>query len=194
MKERPIICTGDMVKAILEGRQTQIRRIIPATLLNQFTSPLEKNKDKLVRWCRFGKEGDRLWVKEAYAIHWTEENGKMMPTVYYRATDKKVPWKTPIYMPRWCSRVLLEIINIRVERIQDISEEDALAEGMMLNPREGQFGCVVTMDGKTEGLGTYIMPSARAAFQDLWNTINSHPGKTWEENPWVWVLEFRRIQ
>ena len=169
MKERPILFSGPMVRAILEGRKTQTRRIIkPQPYQNH--SPLAsgawefvtrpKVKDDTIGWfrdiaeiarfCPYGKPGDRLWVRETWGITakvstdcWDRLPFVKIPRDFidYRATEPDVNshWKPSIHMPRRFSRITLEITNVRVERLQDISEEDALAEGFDMDTCETVF-------------------------------------------------------
>lgn len=191
MKERPILFSGPMVRAILDGTKTQTRRVVKP----QFAAdaiPVEMpatdpaggwvvpghsgvwwcdaaaNPDD-VRRCPYGQPGDRLWVREAWAR--TRVFGAEM--VVYREGDNRTdyggPWKPSIHMPRWASRITLEITSVRVERLQDISEADAIAEGVYTDPASPAYD----------------------AYAQLWDEING-PG-SWAANPWVWVLEFRRL-
>ncbi|MCP4902985.1 MAG: hypothetical protein GY906_38975 [bacterium] len=219
-RERPILFSGPMVRAILEGRKTQTRRVI-------------KNPEKLeglmqdgeaAEWCPYGKLGDHLWVREAFgtvddATHqaWlTADPGgaddyecnpcaKDGPNgerwiVDYRADNPQRPmdkphpktgkvsrrWRPSIHMPRWASRITLEITDVRVERVQEISENDAVAEGIQ---KRGRY-----WDGGPHPVkgGPKCFPLPRAAFKDLWDSINAKRGYGWHTNPWVWVIEFRR--
>lgn len=198
MNEHPILFSGPMVRAILEGRKTQTRRVI--TPQTNGWNPIQGDKniwywcteadqdwsDK--RFCPYGQPGDRLWVRETFAYapresfvyradyddwyHFSEtvsiKTGETMPLV----------WKPSIHMPRLVSRINLEITQIRVERIQEISELDARAEGIVW---QKDFG---------NGLESR---DARIPFGDLWNALNDPRGYGWNDNPWVWVIEFRRL-
>ena len=187
MKERPILFSGPMVRAILEGRKTQTRRIVKVRGGLEYIGPkgCEHEPDS---WgyphpcddgyltladgikCPYGKPGDRLWVRETWAPAEWPPTG---PPAVYRADEGMFAsqWKPSIHMPRAVSRITLEVVSVRVERLQDISEEDALAEGITLVER-----------------GT----SPVDQFNKLWESING-PG-SWEANPWVWVVEFKRIE
>lgn len=159
MKRHPIIFSAPMVQAIIEGRKTQTRRVIkpqPAGFV-----PVR---------CSYGYPGDRLWVREAYGTC-----DSWVPHIFYRA-DGGAPnpgfrWKSPIHMPRWASRITLEIIDVRVERLRDISEENARAEGCHFPNSESPFG----YDN----------------FRMHWDRLHG-PG-VWQENPLVWVLEFKKV-
>lgn len=191
MKERPIIFTGESVRAILAGRKTQTRRIVKS----QFDGESEKDwllanggfeKSTILRldqWgneigslavCPYGKLGDRLWVRETWR-HW--QVGNPESKVVYRADFDKDPgfWKSSIHMPRWASRIVLKITGVRVERLQEISEADAQAEGVepVYFPHDGS-----TLHPHFHG------------FKNLWDKINGKRA-SWESNPLVWVIEFR---
>jgi len=195
MKERPILFSGPMVRAILNGSKTQTRRIVKP-------QPEVMYEYKYAKECKFGKPGDRLWVRETFTelrpwhehdITRTHRRGLLVNAagvqkvncVEYKAdaTDSEdlercrkelgYKWKPSIHMPRWASRITLEITSILIERLQDISEEDAQHEGVdtCLGP--------VPCDTYTE------------AFEYLWGTING--AESWAANPWVWVIGFKRV-
>ncbi len=207
MKEKPIIFTGESVRAILEGRKTQTRRVVKLTtngladLPNGRASHLQDGVG--LTWIPFGGSpilpmpsgryedfcpwypGQRLWVKETYRILETGmNNGK--PD--YKADDPSacgegfIPFKSPLFMKRAHSRLMLEVTAVRVERLQGISEEDASAEGIG-GIRDMQFAVA---------LGNINAGACRLNFIDHWDKIN---GKkySWKDNPWVWVIEFKRI-
>lgn len=205
MKERPVIFNGEMVRAILDGRKTQTRRVI-ANVGSDNCIPLQKptkTKDGIFTHvmdapghglCPFGQVGDRLWVRET----WADVNHDGHPAIAYRAddglrfigeddgevedpnlekywfaqwyadliSDVEGNWRPSIHMPRWASRITLEITAMRVERLQDISEEDAIAEGGTKHFNIDWFG-------------------------PLWASI--YGVDSWNANPWVWVIEFRRV-
>lgn len=175
MKERPILFSGPMVRAILAGKKTQTRRVVKD--LRWYEPPVKVahigNKVGTPEaLCPYGQPGDRLWVKETWST--TEQAGDHVADahVVYRATDPDWEtmdgwkWRPSIYMPRWASRITLEIVSVRIERLKEISESDSIAEGC-------PSGC----------------------FSELWQSINGDtPGKRWADNPWVWVIEFRRIE
>lgn len=216
-KEYPILFSPLMVRAILEGRKTQTRRIIKP---RKKTEPLpqalvpwvvmgERQLDDQGRpcwmgshygygsgtkWfsCPYGQTGDRLWVKETYQRH----DGELI----YRADaatglgkkppgDGVAPWKSSMFMPKDAARIWLEILDVRVEQLQSISESDAQAEGV---DRVGD-GWKCYGNCKDHSQGYDKRTSATASFMSLWDSIN---GKTcpWDSNPWVWVISFRRIQ
>lgn len=239
MKERPILFSGEMVRAILEGRKTQTRRVIkpqPIDLPNGvYCNPYNNNYEHFTFWthddkmiltaggnikntahwkCPYGHPEDRLWVRET----WWATNKKIypsgvLPDIYFKAdftniknnkTEKcklcnhkisnknhAVKWFSPLFMPRWASRINLEITNIRVERVQDITAEDCTKEGIIGVQRGGGY------QYDTQKEWNYKNPiSARTpvlAYKQLWDSINSKRGYGWAVNPWVWVIEFRRI-
>ena len=182
VKKRPIIFNTEMVQAILDGRKTQTRRVIknPEKLEGLMLSGEEEN------WCPYGKIGDRLWVRETWAniLELSPEKN-----LVYKATDWKgwleyevepIKWSSPLFMPRWASRITLEITNIRVERLQDITEEDAEAEGISWSHSGGPFD-------NPEIIG------AIENFAYFWDSLNAKRGYPWDSNPWVWVIEFKKI-
>jgi hypothetical protein len=186
MRERPILFNGEMVNAILDGRKTMTRRImkydhfVPKRMQTDYDfetfiriNPAYFAKDMLGECCPYGSIGDRLWVRETWQplpdMHPEEARGAV-----YRATDSdwvKTPWKPSIFMPRWASRITLEITDVRVERLQDITFDDVNAEG------------IDTRDRFT----SWAVP-----FIELWNEIN---GKKypWDSNPWLWVVSFKSV-
>lgn len=207
MKERPILFKGEMVRAILEGRKTQTRRVVkhvpglgfPRNWCRRYANDSRKAKEMLGdfrSFCPYGQPGDRLWVREKMCL---AENSHSVPAgnpMLGRDYDSSVyaadgadtnmdawPWKNDvlpsIHMPKGASRITLEITNVRVERLQDISEEDAKAEGVL-----GE------KEAAAAGLTWYDKP--RRAFRFLWQSING--ASSWDANPWVWVVEFKRVE
>lgn len=207
MKERPILFSAPMVRAILDGRKTQTRRIVKNIGVAPGIGEVLKGSDDTAEWpdyCPHGKVGDRLWVRETWQgpildddeFEEYRRDGKerFINPHYcvYRATDQldaidvddnELKWRPSIHMPRWASRILLEITNIRVERLNDISEEDAIAEGIK-NYENGCYG----LDDPGSCMG--VKPSI--AYMRLWNHINGQG--SWDLNPWVWCLTFRIIK
>jgi len=176
MKERPIIFSSDSVKAIMEGRKTQTRRVITGKFVIEDPKKvwdaqdlITENKDKIkyIR-CPYGKPGDRLWVRET----WIAPGPAHTP--FYKAyipnVNIKIKWKSPIHMPRWASRITLEITDVRVERLQDITFHDLQAEA------------VGTQGELTKAMEEYIQ---------IWDNLNSKRGYPWSSNPWVWCLTFK---
>lgn len=214
MKERPILFSAPMVRAILEGRKTQTRRVVKpqsAVLTDDTARALgvrpPPHQNTPVIQCPYGQPGDRLWVRETHAIfnaygqhrkdgqRWGPWGG--LPTTvspdgtqiaYYReGFDRSDPgrWRPSIHMPRWASRIDLEVTGVRVERLQDISEADAIAEGLdHVADGAAAFGI--------RGLATSWDNDPRVAYRRLWESING-PG-SWDANPWVWAVEFRRVK
>lgn len=183
MKERPILFSGPMVRALLAGTKTQTRRIVKRYEVR--AGMPQPEWDSLLRLCPYGQPGDRLWVREA----WAEVRPRGIPwpatmTVYREAdnrTDYGGPWKPSIHMPRRASRLTLEITGVRVERLQDISEADALAEGIV-QLKDGGFGLPAGEH--------YHCADPRQSYLSLWEAING-PGSV-GANPWVWVVEFKK--
>lgn len=193
MKERPILFSSKMVRAILEGRKTQTRRVIKPQPEQYEAKPWGHflgwkgtrgwKIEDLARHCPYGKSGDRLWVRESHKIIKEDiycGDVNLRPKgVYYRATDKYLEdpvWTPSIHMPRWASRITLEIKNIRVERVQDISENESWKEGAPVKHIPFKF------------------PRADIWFLELWDSINKKRGYGWDVNPWVWVIEFEVVK
>jgi hypothetical protein len=216
IKERPILFSGAMVRAILraENPKTQTRRVMkvqpPEGTLKlerwvvsdepQFRDsgiPLwistEANGTNREYGCPYGDPSDRLWVREtwaslsgdryAYKADVSDKLGKRPPL----DADEKEGWKSSMFMPRKASRITLEVVSIRAERLQDISEEDAIAEGVPINQE-----LPATINGE-QGQAIWFGTGAIDLFARLWDSINgkTHP---WKSNPWVWVVEFKRIE
>lgn len=211
MKERPILFSGPMVRAILEGRKTMTRRVVKlrhgadvVVVNGKVWKPARVDYAGYVD-CPYGQPGDRLWVREAFQPlfadgvenHWETDwkTGKGY-AISYPATDGIHEYldaddnltdacKPSIHMPRWASRILLEITAVRVERLQDISEADARAEGVT------DGGCLNC--GEPEPCAcAQPAPDARDSFCRLWQSING-PG-SWADNPRVWIVEFKLVQ
>ena len=229
MKERPIIFSAPMVRALLSGEKTQTRRVVKlphSNPLGQWETLLwggqdggrTKDGDTMpaqmaighsrtgdILLCSYGQPGDRLWVREA---HYLTDNGDQEYAVY--ATDSeavrehltsidRLPPDFPaevkaqhrklrpsIHMPRWASRITLEVTGVRVERLNDISEADALAEG--IQRYTGSLRWVRYLDAIT---GEACHNTAAEAFKALWIGINGQ--ESWDANPWVWAIKFKRI-
>lgn len=182
MRERPIIFSSTMVRAILEGRKTQTRRIVRE---RDLPSP----EYEYGRPCPYGVPGDRLWVRETWMpIASGQIPGPVRYGAAYRADDGRKwrehttrvefadgreagplhleqaqHWRPSIFMPHWASRITLEVTDVRVQRLQDISHDDAVAEGT----------------------------AGRADFIGLWENINGRD--SWKANPWVWAITFARV-
>jgi len=223
-KERPILFTAPMVRALLDGSKTQTRRIIKPqpSGLPKLALHLAKRgwpewfTDNWRQFCKYGHHGDHLWVRESWRIGAWNENGGEIAVDYLADNYSRREWlqvpeaddfekywlqccddcdkagieadeegqyhwepgqspcriRPSIFMPRWASRITLEIINVRVERLQDISKADCIAEGM-------------------QGLND-VHAGWHQSYAALWESING-PG-SWDANPWVWVIEFKRVQ
>ena len=207
MKERPILFSGPMVRALLDGSKTQTRRVCkPAQFYSLSTvvevpDPMERgqvyngshfgDEDGEVQFASpYGGRGDRLWVREAWAETKVAQAPDCPPWVVYREGDNRTdyggPWKPSIHMRRRDSRITLEVTSVRVERLQDISYSDARAEGTPC------YVCGGPLNGKSEDdcdcFHRHVTPSD---YRALWEQING-PG-SWAANPWVWVVEFRRL-
>ncbi|EIY1911034.1 hypothetical protein MMH68_004991 [Klebsiella pneumoniae] len=206
MKERGMIFNSEMVRAILDGRKTQTRRLVKGTDgAVKFCKEWDINGEEIfvvlgekdhtgmnpvlgAISCPFGAVGDRIWVREAFRVHsratdvatliykanernsWTEQTHRVPVAVCNKpATPEK--WTPSLHMPRWASRILLEITGVRVERLRSMSQDDARAEG------------VIAASGPME---------AGLAFRELWDSIYGE--ESWKANPWVWVIEFKRVE
>ncbi|HEJ7022435.1 TPA: hypothetical protein SMF52_003713 [Serratia marcescens] len=220
MKERPVIFNSEMVRAILNGRKTQTRRVInPQPTLSERTGfnwkgaaygigstyrDTVRNFANCFKTCPFGQVGDRLWVRETFAVLGNEDgcpidwNGNLIKgdekqaariykascwqepgnyglwSIPDRETQYEGTWRPSIHMPRWASRIMLEITAVRVERLNDISEEDAKAEGVKAGVCPGH---------------EHMMH--QVAFSELWQSIYGE--ESWRANPWVWVIEFKQV-
>ncbi|PLC71491.1 hypothetical protein B6I39_15805 [Klebsiella quasipneumoniae] len=219
MTERGMIFNGEMVRALLDGRKTQTRRIVKGTdSAVKFCKEWNINGEEVfvvlgekdhtgmnpvlgAISCPFGAVGNRIWVREAFRVHsratdvatlvykasernsWTEQTHRVPVAVCNKpATPEK--WTPSLHMPRWASRILLEITDVRVERLNAINEHDAQAEG------------VAKLRG---GFWKHYQPgwtqhqlSARGSFVTLWKSI--YGDESWNSNPWVWVIKFKRIE
>ncbi|AVU77111.1 hypothetical protein [Pseudomonas rhizophila] len=210
IKERPILFSAPMVRAILEDRKTVTRRAIKVqphidasgnfcvgrSNYGQDGYGRPVTKHFINGYCPYGKPGDRLWVRET----WAEIRVAQAPDqewIVYRECDNRTdyggPWKPSIFMPRRACRILLEITDVRVERLQDISEEQAKAEGIVgvaFRPDDGWPICTGYMVGPDDGK-SQLQTTAAGAFAGLWSSINGQ--ENWDANPWVWVVEFKRV-
>ena len=232
MKERPILFSAPMVRALLDGRKTQTRRIVkpqPKVIhalhgdASLTTERIFRSGDQRIH-CPFGQAGDFLWVRETWAHYHTINHVRRIDArafdevsdglAGYRADGHDTiedfrrhvrlmsecdleaveingnRWRPSIHMPRWASRITLEVTGVRVERLQEISEDDAKAEGVepwVIGDGWREYG----LPPSVEAAGTHPLRSARDSFASLWESING-PG-SWKANPWVWVIEFRRV-
>lgn len=225
--ERPMIFNSEMVRAILDGRKTQTRRVIKPQPKFKYHKVCNKEvwcwkqyvwgKDGLSpnvlsigSNCPYGKVGDVLWVKEKYRVASLVSSNCDGTTTFdiqfaddsYKRVSEIEPsskpagrWYSSIFMPKWATRIWLEITGIRVERVQDISEKDAKAEGIKPYPND----IPITVQGIGAGCEGYIaevgkLTKHKLAFCELWDSINAKRGFGWDKNPWVWVIEFKRIE
>lgn len=222
MKERPILFSAPMVRALLAGTKTQTRRMMKnPPIWNTEYQPngwqwIGKNPGEpaLTKWpdaakigreiairatCPYGQPGDRLWVREAWGLHaygddtdWLKGSCTELDlddhVIAYRADwgplQDSCHWRPSIHMPRAASRITLEVTGVRVERLQDISEADAQAEGAReCDPVSGRE---VLLAGPSQ------RGSFRLHYRDIWESINGP--ESWAANPWVWVVEFKRVE
>ena len=224
MKEHPILFSAEMVRAILEGRKTQTRRVVkpqpiireccgavvgPAKWLSK-TGRVVYNCDyepsPFSEACPYGQPGDRLWVRETWATVNAYDQVKpsdipkgdagRWPRVWHRATDAHEQeyrqkyfgkWRPSIFMPRWASRITLEVVSVRVERVQGISLEDIKAEGVF--------------PGLRASIEDWSISSIRddyyqflVDFEWLWDSINAKRGFSWSSNPWVWAVTYKLLE
>ena len=230
MKERGMIFNGEMVRAILDGRKTQTRRIMTVQpessefgLRYIAESSLAKDVG-MYFWsqsdacgmkvrskpfaCPYGKPGDRIWVRETWSsdfanyypndrVWYAADNNRRLDIevvdgvrgIYSPESDVHVPfrWRPSIYMPRWASRIQLEITNVGVQRLQDISSGDAVREGICQLPASGRY-CINPGDQYFGGASR----SAKEVYSWLWES--SYGEGSWQANPWVWVIEFKRVE
>lgn len=221
MKERTILFPGAMVRAILAGQKTQMRRVIkiPAIKPGLELLDLVKHGDKWLMKvkdenlfvahlgdenlrikCPFGASGDHLWVRETFHHEPAEYDTTLscshpfyLEVLAYRASTPENEWhmhlwRPSIHMPRWVSHITLEVTGVRVERLQDISEYDARTEGIKIE------GCEFSLDEPCR----HCKPCPSniiAQFKTLWESVYAkRPGCSWKDNPWVWCVDFKRIQ
>jgi hypothetical protein len=214
MTDRPILFSAEMVRAILDGRKTQTRRIMkPVPTFNAGGAILDADggqEDYVVpHWvlpsacsCPYGQPGDTLWVREAWRVHKSYDilnaarvygamGGDVAYCVDYLATPRQENFwgrgRPSIHMPRWASRITLRITDIRVERVQDISEDDAIQEGMEL-----ERYVPVSDSAGLHACGEAEETNPLEEFRNLWTSING-PG-AWEANTWVWAISFERVK
>ena len=221
MIERSVILKAHEVRAILDGRKTKTRRVVkpqPDKIFDRtmFGGAMILDETTLrTSMCPYGARGDRLWVRETFAPSTSADTGK--PHAVYAASGHGLlpgqKWTPSIHMPRWASRITLEVTCVRVERLNAISEEDAVAEGVEVHMMPEEWRAVRQQYGRNEAITfdrepsadliaalrlrdvTHVparpMRSAAAGFHSLWESINGTG--SWAENPWVWRIEFRRV-
>lgn len=214
MRERPILFSAPMVRAILDGRKTQTRRVVepPRGWGERYPNCDPYSMPPSVWWwdgvhdhvgvrqeCPFGVPGDRLWVREEWWYYdQAAFDARDIEGVVYRADQsdaslrderrlvkrKEDRWCSPIHMPRWASRITLEVVSVRVERVQAVSHDDAVSEGMSAGVWRAGDGA-----HRRSPLGS----NAVKRFAILWDELNFARGYGWDANPWVWRIEFKRI-
>lgn len=215
MTERPIIFSGPMVRAILSGAKTQTRRVVKPQPLSglgymmgyarQYAIQVGEDwpddaRDRVT--CPYGVPGDRLWVRESWtrvpqSAYWHDSSVPHCRDgedwIIYRAgwerSNPGVGWHPSIHMPRWASRITLEVTDVRVERVQDISEADVIAEGITHHD-----GLDVGHSGFRYSTDSPVYATAKAAYAALWDKINRKRGYGLDVNPWAWVVEFERLE
>lgn len=229
VKERPILFSAPMVRAILEGRKTQTRRVIQhPRSTGAFVCVQGFWKEDPSGWwpfvshdgesfddgngcevplnCTYGVPGDRLWVKETYAelsLGYSENYGEFRWGVWHPSDRERCAhhkadvhpeveklidrWRPSIFMPRWASRITLEITKVRVERVRDITCADVWSEGISRDFTQFVRD-ELTIEQSVAESKFYI-----GKFHELWDSINASRGFGWDANPWVWVVEFKRI-
>lgn len=217
MKERPILFSTPMVQAILEGRKTQTRRIVKQPDLIEMPDrfkyvgnsteidlprPAIKYDERVYHnfqltnsnacdWilpCPYGKPGDRLWVRETYSPVYCPTLPEEFSHYAYKADNDPlhsiIKWKPSIFMPRSACRIFLDVVSVKVERLQDITDQDCFKEGIIYNH---------VLEGYNTNDAGYHFHCSRPgeSFRHLWQDINGVD--SWHANPWVWVVEFKRV-
>ena len=195
MTDRPILFSAPMVRAILAGSKTQTRRVVKPwePRLMNLRRAVPEDVSYLPDFtcyrstCPYGQPGDLLWVRETWSTHACFDHlppNKCPPSIHYWADGKVQTGKgrPSIHMPRWASRITLEVTGARVERLQAISDADAMAEGIV-QLSDGGFGLP---DGSH-----YHHTDPRQSYFSLWEAING-PGSV-EADPWLWVIEFKKV-
>lgn len=198
MKETGLMFKAPLVRSILDGTKTQTRRVVPFRTLQLIeygsiagechelpsAGTLHPNSvDYYNSFCSMGQPGDRIYVRETFCYQWSDERG-WLDECWFRATTphvehpdggEKSPWKPAIHMPKVVARIWLDITGVRLERLQQISEADCRAEGA-----HGGHGSIP---------GYAYSATPLEHFQHIWTST----GGDWAANPWVWVIDFKRI-
>mgnify|MGYP001801103185 FL=1 len=196
-KERPILFSGPMVRAILEGRKTVTRRVVTEKQIAKCPG-MNYFKDELLQFSPYGRQKDVLWVRETWCDDdyrfWYRADADEAGAVPYEVNGvglgggvghfKPDKWRPSIFMPYAACRLKLRITDVRVERLQKISVNQCLAEGIYTE-RVGEGW----PDYQNGGLGLSLQDS----FRTLWDSINKKRGYGWDTNPWVWTVDFERI-
>lgn len=229
-KQIPILFSGPMVRAILNGNKTQTRRVVKGQHQCKsgiwYVPRMRENvahaaganwmigSPAMMECCPYGQPGDLLWVRESFVDGYprdpatdmpicVDEEGNDLPlTVWYRATEDPTfewvdeddnlttpPWRSSRYMPKKYCRLWLRVTDVRVERLQEISEKDAEAEGFSYQP-----GIGYRAEGVSTLLDSLTYNNARSPFRALWDSLNAKKGHGWDTNPWVWVISFERTE
>ena len=222
MKEHPILFSAPTIRALLSGEKTQTRRVVrwpkwatpeehgDTLAAHGGLAQYEDGRPARTLTCPFGVPGDRLWVRETwrqtfdpyqtpvmeYAAGGTRLilSGGGITHGEHSVTSVLPRWRPSIHMPRWASRITLEVTRVRVEHVQAISEDDADAEGLFNKSGLHMWDCgyQVFHPDHTCGCGDR---SPQEEFARLWDSLNAkRPGCSWDANPWTWVVEFRRLQ
>lgn len=210
MKERPILFSALMVRALLDGSKKQTRRVVkPQPYRDDYMADRDVRR-QFATLSPYGQPGDRLWVRETW-VEDPDDDGTWAYTQYmgckgsplsdiptrfqkpehciFRAdwTGHDLVWRPSIHMPRWASRILLEIVSVRLERLNECSEADARAEGI----RPHEVRQIDLFGASAEERANMRRSAALRPFEELWEQING--AGSWAANPWVWVVEFKRV-
>lgn len=213
---KPIPFRGPMVRAIREGKKTQTRRVLklprgvgaddvefvrmqPGYEDGTTRAVFECGDEPFSVRCPFGKIGDKLWVREDYGLHGVDDlEAADLTNIVYRADDPDWKgntsgrrWRPGLFMPRWASRFLLELTDVRVERVDSISEADAAAEGFAAGRVAGSEMAERNLGGGLVVSSPGLYASAAGAFQLYW--IQMHGQDAYDLDPWVWALSFKRL-
>ena len=208
MKTKPILFSTSMVQSILEGRKTQTRRIVKKQFLNGDEPRFSTRNLESTGVCPFGNIGDVLWVRETF-----RPKGHSFPIgehFEYKATAQAdgnptdEPWKPSIFMPKDAARIWLKITDVRVEKLNDISDEDSKKEGIDFEIFNNEPNTFVyqnylkyskpffSFSEYSWNFGKETHSAPVASYCSLWEEINGDG--SWNKNPWVWVIEFERIE
>lgn len=181
MKHIPILFSTDMVQAIIDGRKTQTRRVM-------------KNPEVSMQNCPYGQPGDVLWVRESFGYTNACELRYKANAEQPKYDKPHTGWKPSIHMPKTACRIWLQVVSVRAERLHDISEDDAIAEGVKLHEKGVVY---LNYQDQKWGLTQFIYNcrTAKESFSSLWKMINGFRDEpyAWLKNPWVWRIEFKRI-
>lgn len=199
MTERPLLMYRHEVIAVLDGLQTQFRRV--AMPRARFGTPGKYTDTSTITdvRCPYGRPGDHLWVQETWQTTKFFVRSDGTSPIAYLATDADPAtgfgpydynWQSPILMPRWASRITLEILAVRVERLQEISTPDTLKED--IDPDVDLLRQSLIAKSQKASVDLYHQAHT-VSFAALWDSINARRGADWHSNPWVWVVEFKKL-